>query len=117
MDDRFAALRDSDPTEAQNRIDTRIVAEAAFLASGDNAKNHARLLAARADHNAWDALPDIPTPTLVFAGRYDQQAPLTGAENIANAMPDAALHIIEGGHSICFATPEPVATLLQHWTN
>lgn len=115
MDDRFAALLKTTPALAQERIDARVKSEAAFLASGHNAQNHPRLLAARAGHDAWDALPDISIPTLVFAGRYDQQAPLERGRKIVNAMPDATLHIIEGGHSICFATTEPADLLIEAW--
>ncbi len=115
MDDRFDALCKTSPTLARNRIDARLKAEAAFLASGQNAKNHPRLLAARAGHDAWQNLPDITIPTLVFAGRFDQQAPVERAENIVKAMPNAALHIIEGGHSICFATSEPGDLIIKAW--
>ncbi len=115
MDNRFDALCKTSPTLARDRIDARLKVESAFLASGQNAKNHPGLLAARAGHDAWDALSDISIPTLVFAGRFDQQAPLERAENIVKEMPNAALHIIEGGHSICFETSEPVDLIIKSW--
>lgn len=115
MDDRFAALTETSPKQARDRIEARVLAETAFLASGHNAQNHPRLLAARAVHDAWDALPDIAVPTLVFAGRYDQQAPVARAEQIVKALPDATLHTFEGGHSVCFATPEPADLLISAW--
>lgn len=115
MDDRFRASGDLSSAEVQSKIDARVTAEAAFLASGQNAGNHPKLLAARAGHDAWGILPGIAIPTLVFAGRYDQQAPLACAENIANTMPNATLHVVDGGHSLCFATAEPVATIIQDW--
>ncbi|MBT8410891.1 MAG: alpha/beta hydrolase, partial [Octadecabacter sp.] len=71
MDKRFTHLVQSDPNEAEARISARVEAEAAFLANANNAQNHPRLLAARAGHDAWDHLPLIDIPTLVFAGRYD----------------------------------------------
>lgn len=117
MDSRFADLVQSDPNEAKARICARMEAEAAFLANGNNAQNHPRLLAARAEHDAWGDLPFINIPTLVFAGRYDRQAPVDCAQNIVGAMPNATLHIIEGGHSICFSSPDPVDIILRHWTN
>ncbi|MFT4706622.1 MAG: 3-oxoadipate enol-lactonase [bacterium] len=116
MDDRFMTLIDTHPAESEKRINARVAAEAVFLASSENERNHPRLLAARAAHDAWGLLPDISIPTLVFAGRYDQQAPVDCAENIVNAMPNAALHIVDGGHSLCFANPDPVATIIQHWS-
>jgi 3-oxoadipate enol-lactonase len=116
MDDRFADQVARDPQHSDDLIATRVATEAAFLASHDNATGYPRLLRARAKHDAWHVLPKITAPVLVLAGKYDQQAPLDRAENMARALPNASLHIIGGGHSICFAHPEPVATLLKNWT-
>ena len=117
LDCRFADLSRQSPSEAEEMIAARIAIEAAFLASHANAQGYPRLLRARAGHDAWTKLPDIETPTLVFAGRYDRQAPLDRSENIARALPNAMLHIVDGGHSICFATEEPVARILAHWAS
>jgi 3-oxoadipate enol-lactonase len=116
MDARFADLLQTDPDAAEAHINARLTTEAAFRAHANNAENHARLLAARAGHDAWGYLPKIDIPTLVFAGRYDNQAPVDRAERIARAMPNATLHIIEGGHSICFSSPDPVDIILRYWT-
>lgn len=113
LDSRFAALP---PQEAQARTDARMATEAAFLASHANATGYPRLLAARAGHDAWELLPQLPQPTLIFAGKYDDQAPPDRAQAMAGRLPNATLHMVEGGHSICFAHPGPVATLLQNWT-
>jgi len=113
LDSRFADLA---AAEAEKQVEARSASDAVFMAHGANAQNHPRLLRARAGHDAWDHLPNITAPTLVFAGRYDMQAPPDRAENIACAMPNAALHMIEGGHGICFATPDPVSIILKDWT-
>lgn len=115
LDCRFADLARQSPVDAEAMIDARIATEAAFLASHANSEGFPRLLQARAGHDAWSKLPDIKVPTLVFAGRYDRQAPPDRSENIARALPNAMLHIVDGGHSICFATEEPVARILAHW--
>lgn len=116
MDSRFSTAAAADPDAALEKIEARRAVEQAFLASHTNAQGYPRLLAARAGHDAWALLPAITTPTLVFAGRYDMQAPPARSERIAAALPDATLHLVEGGHSICFAMPEPVATLIENWT-
>ena len=113
LDTRFADLT---PQEADQRVHDRVATEAAFLASHANATGYPRLLAARAAHDAWDALPHITAPTLIFAGRYDNQAPSDRAQAMTDRLPNAALHLVDGGHSICFSHPAPVATLLQNWT-
>lgn len=117
MDARFERLLAEDPREANARIAARVATEAAFLASHDNATGYPRLLRARAAHDAWAALPEITASTLIFAGRHDRQAPPERSETMARAIPDATLHLVDGGHSICFATPDPVATILKTWTN
>ncbi len=116
MDCRFESLVFEDPDAAHDLISARVLTEAAFVASHNNATGHPRLLQARASHDAWDLLPHIASQTLIFAGRYDRQAPPERSENIAHALPNATLHMIEGGHSICFGMPEPVATILKNWT-
>ncbi len=116
MDCRFADRMTQAPDEAAAAIAARVKTEAAFLSHHNNMVGYPRLLAARANHDAWALLPKIEAQTLIFAGRYDRQAPPNRAQNIARAMPNATLHMVEGGHAICFATPEPVATILRVWT-
>jgi 3-oxoadipate enol-lactonase len=116
MDCRFADLLMSAPDVAQAQIEARVAVEAAFRANRDNAAGYPRLLGARAGHDAWAALPGIQCPTLVFAGRFDRQAPPERAGKIAGAMPDATLYVVDGGHNHCFAMPEPVLKIVEHWT-
>ncbi|MGB0266809.1 MAG: alpha/beta fold hydrolase [Pseudomonadales bacterium] len=55
-------------------------------------------LAARRDHDCYDALPGLTMPTLLCAGRFDGIAPLPNMEALAAAMPQATLQVFEGGH-------------------
>lgn len=116
VDTRFEALLVEDRDAAEVKIEARVASDATFMAHSKNAEGHPRLLQARAAHDAWSELPTIATPTLVFAGQFDQQAPLERAENIAAAMPNATLHVVEGGHNICFVSPIPVAKIIENWT-
>jgi 3-oxoadipate enol-lactonase len=116
MDCRFATQQIDDPQTADETIDKRVQSDSRFQSSHANAKGYPRLLAARAAHNAWDKLPGITAPTLIFAGRFDRQAPPDRAENMARALPNGTLHWVQGGHSICFANSEPVSLLLKSWT-
>jgi len=115
QDIRFVDTLKKFPHRAKKTIDDRIASDAKFQASHDNAKNYPRLLHARASHNAWCLLPGINIPTLIFAGRYDLQAPMGRAEKMVEAMPDAQLTIVDGGHNLCFETPLPVNALIEHW--
>lgn len=116
VDTRFEGLLAQDRDAAEAMIDARVISDATFLAHHKNAMGYPRLLQARAAHDAWEKLPNILTSTLVFAGRFDQQAPLERAESIITAMPNAILHIVDGGHNICFATPVPTAKIIKNWT-
>lgn len=115
LDTRFKTLRTSSPAEAESLVRARMAADERFLNSQDNIHGYPRLLAARAGHDAWDLLPTISVPTLVFCGLHDAQAPPQRAENIVKAMPDATLHRIDGGHSHCFASSEAVDIILSQW--
>jgi pimeloyl-ACP methyl ester carboxylesterase len=55
-------------------------------------------LNARSVHDVWDRLEQITAPTFVGAGRYDGIAPLSNSEAMADRIPNAELHVYEGGH-------------------
>jgi pimeloyl-ACP methyl ester carboxylesterase len=55
-------------------------------------------LAARSRHDVWDRLGAITSPTFVGAGRFDGIAPVANSENIVSRIPNAELHVYEGGH-------------------
>ncbi len=48
-------------------------------------------------HNAWDVLPRIEAPALIFAGAADRMTPVALAERMARAMPDAELAVVDHG--------------------
>ena len=56
-------------------------------------------LEARSHHDVCDRLGQIRCPTFVAAGRYDGIAPLKNSEAIAERVPNAELHVYEGGHA------------------
>lgn len=117
LDTRFSSKMATSPAEAHRQIHGRVLSEAQFFANRDNASGYERLLRARASHNAWDLLPGIHVPTLVFYGLHDGQAPPDRSQNIAAALPDARLFAVDGSHSLCFSTTEVVNTIIQHWTS
>lgn len=117
LDTRFKDLIDSSPAVASEQIRKRVLADARFLSSHTNATGYGRLLQARAAHDAWNLLPGIQIPTLVFYGQHDGQAPPDRAINIADALPHAKLLPVDGGHTLCFSTTDVVNTIIQHWTS
>jgi 3-oxoadipate enol-lactonase len=66
-----------------------------------------RQLEARADHDAWDRLQDIRSPTFIAAGRYDGIAKPDTQERMAARIPGARLQFFDGGH--LFVIQDPAA--------
>jgi pimeloyl-ACP methyl ester carboxylesterase len=64
-------------------------------------------LEARRSHDVRERLGRITCPTFVAAGRFDGVAPLPNSEAIVAAVPDAELHVYEGGH--LFVVQDPAA--------
>jgi 3-oxoadipate enol-lactonase len=71
-----------------------------------------RQLDARADHDAWDALPSITAPTLVVGGRDDMLAPAANQERMAARIPGAQLVLCEGGHLFMLQDPTAWPTMV-----
>ncbi|MFE5797083.1 alpha/beta fold hydrolase [Streptomyces sp. NPDC056503] len=61
-----------------------------------------RHLAASDGHDAWDALPGIGAPTLVLHGTDDRLNPTANAPLLADRIPGARLHLIEGARHAYF---------------
>jgi 3-oxoadipate enol-lactonase len=57
-----------------------------------------RQLEARKHHDTWQRLPQIKSPVLVLAGKYDGVAPLEVMQNLAGHIPGAEFEVFEGGH-------------------
>ena len=61
-------------------------------------------------------LSEIKAPALVLQGRYDWVTPMTGAEEMAQAIPNAQLHVFEhSGHMVFMEEPEELVAVLKQW--
>ncbi len=68
----------------------------------------------RSDSRA--VLPNISCPTIVICGRQDQATPLEHSEEIAAAIPDAKLVVVENcGHFSAIERPEEVTAAMREW--
>lgn len=71
-----------------------------------------RHLTASAEHNSWDALPLITAPTLVVHGTDDIFNPTANAPLLADRIPNARMHLIDGARHAYFeeyrATASPL---------
>src|SRR3954454_18216551 len=83
-------------------------------ASPDQHRRQIRALLNRPD--AKPLLPTIACPTLVMVGRQDRWSPLAQHEEIAAAIPNARLVVIENsGHMTPVEQPEQVSRALLDW--
>lgn len=70
-------------------------------------RGEAGQIEARSHHDVADRLDRIACPTYVAAGRFDGIAPLANSEMIVERVPNAELHVYEGGHA--FVAQDPTA--------
>jgi 3-oxoadipate enol-lactonase len=79
-----------------------------FYSMSESAKNpmpkYAEELHAHAsrEHDAWDLLPNIKSPTLILQGRDDPVCPVENANLLAGRIPDAELHFFDRGRHMFF---------------
>lgn len=107
MDTRLDPVALAHPTPAlQTRLRIIETYNAAYMDEPGAEAGRARQLAARADHDCWDALPRIAHTTLVCGGEYDGQAPREAVTNLASRLPSATLHWYPGGHAFAIERPE-----------
>ncbi|WP_226345237.1 alpha/beta fold hydrolase [Agilicoccus flavus] len=59
-------------------------------------------LTASDTHDAWDELPRLEAPTLVVHGTDDRLNPTANAALLADLIPDARLHLVEGARHAYF---------------
>jgi 3-oxoadipate enol-lactonase len=74
--------------------------------------------AAAAACSAHDALPrlgDLTQPALVLAGRYDILTRQELSEELAGALPDAQLHLLDAGHMTFWEAPEAWGQSVRRW--
>lgn len=62
-------------------------------------------LEARSHHDVLDRLHRVTSPTFVGSGRYDDIAPVRNGEAIVERIPNATLHVYEGGHAFILQDP------------
>ena len=55
-------------------------------------------LLARKDHNTYEDLDDINTPTFLLGGKYDGIAPVLNMEKMQQKIDNSKLEFYEGGH-------------------
>ncbi len=61
-------------------------------------------------------LRDIHVPALVLQGRYDWVTPMAGAEEMANTIPNAQLHIFEhSAHMVFMEEQDELVQVLTSW--
>ena len=67
-------------------------------------------------HSTADVLPDVRVPALVVAGGRDPWTPPALARQMAEAMPDAELHVLgEANHSLPIEEPDALEALVLGW--
>jgi pimeloyl-ACP methyl ester carboxylesterase len=73
-----------------------------------------RMLECAGKHDARDFLPDVDVPTLVVAAEHDTFTPVALAEEMATAIPNAELEVIEGAsHAAPVEQPDRIAERVE----
>jgi 3-oxoadipate enol-lactonase len=72
-----------------------------------------RQLEARAGHDVWDRLPEIRTPVLIAAGKYDGIARPETQLNLAMQIPGSTLRFFEGGHLFMIQDRTAVPAMIE----
>ncbi len=75
---------------------------------------HSQTAAVR-EHDTLERLGEIAAPTLVVAGRRDIMVPPELSEEIANAIPDSKLVMMEGAHAFTVENVDVFNTTLLEW--
>src|SRR5216683_1375906 len=61
-------------------------------------------------------LQQIQVPALVLQGRYDWVTPMAGAQEMAQQIPHAQLHIFEhSGHMVFMEEQEELVSAIKQW--
>ncbi len=107
MDTRIDESALADPDLAiEARLEMMETYSNAFMDEPGAVEGQVRQIAARADHDCWDALPRITHDVLVCGGLYDGQAPRDAVKNLASRLPHATLRWYTGGHGFYIECPD-----------
>ena len=61
-------------------------------------------------------LPEIKVPALILQGRYDWVTPMAGAQEMAEKIPSAQLHVFEhSGHMVFMEEQEELVSVIKQW--
>jgi pimeloyl-ACP methyl ester carboxylesterase len=66
--------------------------------------------------DTYDRLPQVQAPTLIITGSADRLVPPENSRILAERIPGARLHVIQGaGHSFPTETPEEAARVITEF--
>jgi pimeloyl-ACP methyl ester carboxylesterase len=104
------AGRELDGTRIQQEDFQRYWEHAALM----NPDVFLRTLQFAGEHDAREFLPKIEVPTLVVAAEHDTFTPMALAEEMAAAIPDAELEVIDGAsHAAPVEQPDRIAERIE----
>ncbi len=114
----LADTRRTDEWRAGNPERWGVLLEMAHKAQRDDIDPEAaaRQLQARSEHDTWDRLRAIDTPTLVVGGQYDGIAPPDNLRAIQRQIPQSELHFFAGGHLFLIQDKTAYLYIIQ-WLN
>jgi esterase len=117
FEDAVEAARAGTPTAPQANLEYRTWWNLRALNDGRMTFKFDHLALSRWDPaDLWDALPSIAAPTLIVRGALTQVLPLTVAERMVAAIPDAELvEVPESGHSVPTDRPHELADAVLAW--
>ena len=68
------------------------------------------------EYDLRDSLASIRVPALVLQGRYDWVTPMAGAQEMAQGIPNAKLHVFEhSSHMVFMEQPDELVAVLKEW--
>lgn len=86
-------------------------------AAGHNARQGAWWqLEARRNHDVWDRLSRVESPTLVMSGRYDAIAPSENSAALTSQLSRAEHRVYEGGHQFFIQDPRALPEMITFFT-
>jgi 3-oxoadipate enol-lactonase len=107
LDARLTPADLAAPTPAlQKRIDQTRGLEDRLAADPVFQKGFDGQIAARKDHDRWDALAGVTAPTLVCAGLHDRMARPESSRAMAERIPGAQLRWYDGAHGFQLECPD-----------